>query len=73
LFLIIVAEKLVGELHGLYLNNNLKYKMLPECNFSDPDVIESLFIEIEVPNKINIIGGNIYRPQTKTFVICVTN
>ena len=32
---------------GLYLHNNLKYKMLPECNFSDhPDVIESLFIEI---------------------------
>ena len=45
--------------------------MLPECNFSDPDVIESLFIEIEVPNKRNIIVGNIYRPpnqNTASFV-----
>ena len=55
---------------GLYLHNNLKYKMLPECNFSNPDVIESLFIEIEVPNKRNIVG-NIYQPpnqNTASFV-----
>ena len=43
---------------GLYLHSNLEYKMLPKCNFSDPDVIESLFIEIEAPNKRNIIVGN---------------
>ena len=30
---------------GIYLQNGLEYKLLEECKFSDPDVIESLFLE----------------------------
>ena len=35
---------------GLYLRNDLEYRICSECNFSDPNVIESLFVEIFVPN-----------------------
>ena len=28
---------------GIYLQNDLDYKLRPECNFSDPEVIETLF------------------------------
>ena len=33
-----------------------------ECNFSDPEVIETLFVEITVPQEKNIIVGSVYRP-----------
>ena len=50
---------------GLYLQNDFEYKVLPESNFSDPDVIESLFVEINVPNGKNIIVGTVYRPPNQ--------
>ena len=31
---------------GLYLENNLQYKICSECTCSNPDIIESLFVEI---------------------------
>ena len=42
---------------GIYLQNGLEYKLLEECKFSDPDVIESPFLEIIVPHGNNIIVG----------------
>ena len=47
---------------GIYLQNDLDYKLRPECNFSDPEVIETLFVEITVPKGKNIIVGSVYRP-----------
>ena len=49
---------------GLYLQSNLKYKVLGKCNFSDP-----LFVEIEVANKKNIFVGTIYRPPNQNIVL----
>ena len=39
----------IGGGFGLYLKNIPVYKLLPECNYSDPDLIESLFAEINLP------------------------
>ena len=36
-----------------------------ECNFSDPDPIESLFVEINVPKGKNIVTGIICRPPNQ--------
>ena len=55
----------IGGAVGLYLKNNLEYKLLPECNYSDPDLIESLFVEIKVPKGKNIVTGIIYRPPNQ--------
>ena len=35
---------------GIYFKNDLEYKLREECNFSDSEVIESLFLEITVPH-----------------------
>ncbi|CAH3039726.1 unnamed protein product, partial [Pocillopora meandrina] len=40
---------------GIYSPNGLEYKLLEECKYSDPDVIESLFLEIIVPHGKNFI------------------
>ena len=41
---------------GIYLQNGLECKPPEGCKFSDPDVIESLFLEIIVPHgKKNIV------------------
>ena len=56
---------------GIYLKNDLEYKLREECNFSDSEVIESLFLEITVPHGKNIIAGSVYRPpnqNTATFL-----
>ena len=56
---------------GIYLKNDLEYKLREECNFSDSEVIESLFLEITVPHGKNIIVGSVYRPpnqNTATFL-----
>ena len=50
---------------GIYLQNGLEYKLLEECKFSDPDVIESIFLEIIVPHGNNIIVGCVYRPPNQ--------
>ena len=56
---------------GIYLKNDLEHKLREECNFSDSEVIESLFLEITVPHRKNIIVGSVYRPpnqNTATFL-----
>ena len=47
---------------GIYLQNDLDYKLRPECYFSNPELTESLFVEIIVPQRKNIIVGSVYRP-----------
>ena len=39
---------------GLYLQENADFKILTECNHSNPDVFESLFVEITNPTGICI-------------------
>lgn len=56
---------------GLYLQDNLKYKLRPECMFSDPEKIESVFVEIEIPHGKNIIVGSIYRPPNQNVSLFV--
>jgi hypothetical protein len=51
----------VGGRVGLYLQNHFQYKLIQECTISNPEVIESLFLEIANPNGKNIIVGTIYR------------
>ena len=56
---------------GIYLKNGLEYKLREECNLSDSEVIESLFLEITVPHGKNTIVGSVYRPpnqNTATFL-----
>lgn len=55
----------IGGGTGIYLQSHFEFKSRNECNFSNPDVIESLFIEICIPNGKNIIAGTIYRPPNK--------
>ena len=47
---------------AVYLQDTLDYKILPKCTLSNSEVIESLFIEISVPQGKNTIVGVIYRP-----------
>ena len=46
---------------GFYVSNSLKFNLLDDYCITS-DVIESIFIEIEVPNKRNVIIAEIYRP-----------
>ena len=50
---------------GIYLQNDLQYKLHNECKLSDPETIESLFVEITVPHGKNIIVGSVYRPPNQ--------
>ena len=47
------------------IDQNFSYKMLPEFNVSDANIIESLFVEICIPRHKNIIIGVIYRPPSE--------
>ena len=49
-------------LHMTYLLDDLEYKLCRDCNYSEPEVIETLFVEINIPNGKNIIVGTVYRP-----------
>ena len=50
---------------GIYLQNDIEYQILKECKFSDSEVIESIFVEIIVPQGKNIIVGCVYRPPNQ--------
>jgi hypothetical protein len=50
---------------GLYLQNSLEYKLCSKCNYTNPDLIESIFVEICIPNGKNIIVGTVYRPPNQ--------
>ena len=41
------------------LQNDFQYKLLNECKLSDPEEIESLFVEITVPHGKNIFVGSV--------------
>ena len=56
------ANKIGGGV-GLFIDQNLSYKILPEFNVSDANIIESLFVEICIARHKNIIIGVIYRPS----------
>ena len=56
---------------GLYLKNNLQYKICSECTYSNSDVIESLFVEINVPQGKNIVVGVIYRPPNQNTAVFI--
>ena len=58
---------------GIYLQNGLEYKLLEECKFSDPDVIESLFLEIIVPHGKNLLLVASTDHQIKTLLCLLTN
>ena len=47
---------------GLYVSSNLNFKFRCDLDFSEPNVAESLFIEIVKPQGKNIVTGVIYRP-----------
>ena len=55
------TKKVGGEV-GLYVQSDLEHRLLTNCMFSDPNLIESLFVEITVPNGKNVIIGIVYRP-----------
>ena len=58
---------------GIYLQNDLQYKLLNECKLSDRETIESLFVEITVPHlKISFLDLSINR-QIKTWPCFQTN
>ena len=54
---------------GIYLQNDLQYKLLNECKVSDPETIESLFVYITVPHGKNIIVGSLYRPPNQNMTL----
>ena len=50
---------------GIYLQNDLQYKLPNECKLSDRETVESLFVEITVPNGKNIIFGSVNGPPNQ--------
>ena len=57
-------SKTGGGVGTFFLKNGVEYKLLEESKFSDPDVIESLFLEIMVSHGKNIVGC-VYRPPNQ--------
>ena len=53
---------------GLYLLDHFQYKLLSDCNISDPDTLESPFVEIHNPHGKNIIVGTVYRPPNSNLL-----
>ena len=49
---------------GLYVSNNLNYKIRTDLNIHEEGIIECLFIEIISATSKNTIIGNICRPCT---------
>ena len=47
------------------MDQNFSYKILPELNVSDANIIESLFVEIFIPRHKNMVIGVIYRPPSE--------
>ena len=45
---------------GLFIDKNFSYKILPELNASDANIIESLPIEIFIPRHKNMVIGSSY-------------
>ena len=50
---------------GLYLSDNLDYRIRTDIYADEDEVMESLFIEIIRPHERNVIVGLIYRPPSQ--------
>ena len=50
---------------GLYLSDNLDYRIPTDIYVDEDDVMESLFIEIIRPHERNVIVGLIYCPPNQ--------
>ena len=50
---------------GLFMDQNFSYKIVPEFNVSDPNIIKSLFAEIFIPRHKSMVIGVIYRPPSE--------
>ena len=50
---------------GLYIKDNIQFEVRKDLSVFIPHVIETIFIEVEIPNKKNNIIGVIYRPNTQ--------
>ena len=60
--------KRIGGGVGLFIDQNFSYKILPEFNVSDANIIESLFVEIFMPRHKNMAIGVIHRPPSENTV-----
>ena len=49
---------------GIIINNQLKVTQLPELSTFIDKIIETIFIEIELPRGKKIVVGSIYRPNS---------
>jgi exonuclease III len=52
---------------GIFISNNLNYKLRTDLNINEDGIVESLFIEIISTTGKNIIVGTIYRPPSGNF------
>jgi hypothetical protein len=52
---------------GIFISNNLNYKLRTDLNIHEDGRVESLFIEIISTTGKNIIVGTIYRPPSGNF------
>jgi hypothetical protein len=52
---------------GIYISNEIKYKIRSDLIINDENIIESVFIEIITHKKKNIIIGVIYRPPNSKY------
>ena len=59
--------------HGLFIDQNFSYKILPKFNVPDANIIESLFVEIFIPRHKNIVIGVIYRPPSENTLEIIVN
>ena len=49
---------------GIYVNNQLKVTNLPDYSIFIDKIVETVFVEIELPSKKKIVVGSIYRPNS---------
>ena len=50
---------------GLYVSDNLDFRIRTDIYAYEDEVMESLFIEISRPHERNVIVGIIYRPPNQ--------
>jgi len=56
----------VGGGVGLYVSNDLEFKLREDLSISKVDIVESLFIEVTRPREKNIVVGIVYRPPNRS-------
>ena len=59
---------------GFYIKDNINYIIRKDLQINSPGDFESIFIEIQIPNKKNLIVGCVYRhPSSKISIHNFTN